>query len=105
VTAGGVPLNELNLNTLQSRICDGLYLCGEICDVDGRIGGFNFQCAWASGYGAGFTAGVVEVNSSFDGNGNYVGNSIGPGVEINVHSTYSATFTYSKKHGIYTGGL
>jgi predicted Rossmann fold flavoprotein len=50
VTAGGVPLSELRLNTLESRVCPGLYLCGEICDVDGRIGGFNFQWAWASGY-------------------------------------------------------
>jgi predicted Rossmann fold flavoprotein len=50
VTAGGVPLRELRMNTLESRICPGLYLCGEICDVDGRIGGFNFQWAWASGY-------------------------------------------------------
>jgi hypothetical protein len=53
VTAGGVPLSELNLNTMESRVCPGLYLCGEICDVDGRIGGFNFQWAWASGYVAG----------------------------------------------------
>lgn len=50
VTAGGVPLRELSLKTLESRVCPGLYLCGEICDVDGRIGGFNFQWAWASGY-------------------------------------------------------
>ncbi len=34
---------------MASRACDGLYLCGEILDVDGRIGGFNFQWAWASG--------------------------------------------------------
>ena len=34
----------------------GLYLCGEICDVDGRIGGYNFQWAWASGYVAGIAA-------------------------------------------------
>jgi predicted Rossmann fold flavoprotein len=53
VTAGGVPLNELHLNTLLSRICPNLYFCGEILDVDGRIGGFNFQWAWASGYLAG----------------------------------------------------
>ena len=53
VTAGGVPLNELHLDRLESRCCPGLYLCGEICDVDGRIGGFNFQWAWASGYVAG----------------------------------------------------
>ncbi|MEM7116903.1 MAG: NAD(P)/FAD-dependent oxidoreductase [Chloroflexota bacterium] len=50
VTAGGVPLSEINLKTMESRICPGLYLCGEICDVDGRIGGYNFQWAWASGY-------------------------------------------------------
>jgi predicted Rossmann fold flavoprotein len=53
VTAGGVPLRELHLDTLRSRRCPGLSLCGEICDVDGRIGGFNFQWAWASGYVAG----------------------------------------------------
>lgn len=53
VTAGGVPLSELNLNTMESRVCPGLFLCGEICDVDGRIGGFNFQWAWSSGYLAG----------------------------------------------------
>jgi predicted Rossmann fold flavoprotein len=53
VTAGGVPLKELNLATMESRLCHGLYLCGEICDVDGQIGGFNFQWAWASGYVAG----------------------------------------------------
>jgi predicted Rossmann fold flavoprotein len=58
VTAGGVPLRELDLATLESRTCPGLYLCGEICDVDGRIGGFNFQWAWASGYVAGTAAGA-----------------------------------------------
>jgi len=52
-TAGGVPLSELHLDRMESRCCPGLYLCGEICDVDGRIGGFNFQWAWASGYVAG----------------------------------------------------
>ncbi|MFN8486358.1 MAG: NAD(P)/FAD-dependent oxidoreductase [Caldilineaceae bacterium] len=56
VTAGGVPLNEFDLNTMESRICPGLQLCGEICDVDGRIGGYNFQWAWASGYVAGVSA-------------------------------------------------
>lgn len=57
VTAGGVPLTEIALNRMESRVCPGLYLCGEICDVDGRIGGFNFQWAWASGYVAGVAAG------------------------------------------------
>lgn len=50
VTAGGVPLAEIDLKTMQSRRCPGLYFCGEICDVDGRIGGYNFQWAWASGF-------------------------------------------------------
>jgi predicted Rossmann fold flavoprotein len=53
VTAGGVPLSALRLDTLEARACPGLHLCGEICDVDGRIGGFNFQWAWASGLVAG----------------------------------------------------
>jgi predicted flavoprotein YhiN len=53
VTAGGVPLSEIHLGTMESRLVPGLHLCGEICDVDGRIGGFNFQWAWASGQCAG----------------------------------------------------
>jgi predicted Rossmann fold flavoprotein len=59
VTAGGVPLTEIHLKTMESRLCPGLYLCGEICDVDGRIGGFNFQWAWASGFVAGGAAAMV----------------------------------------------
>jgi len=61
VTAGGVPLAELRLETLESRVCSGLHLVGEILDVDGLIGGFNFQWAWASGFVAGCAAG-----SAFD---------------------------------------
>jgi predicted Rossmann fold flavoprotein len=57
VTAGGVPLAELQLATMASRIVPGLYLCGEICDVDGRLGGYNFQWAWASGYVTGVSVG------------------------------------------------
>lgn len=56
VTAGGIPLSELHLATMGSRVCPGLFVCGEVCDVDGRIGGFNFQWAWASGYLAGTAA-------------------------------------------------
>ena len=48
VTAGGVPLTEIDPSTMASRVCPGLFLVGEILDVDGRIGGFNFQWAWAS---------------------------------------------------------
>ncbi len=53
VTAGGVPLSEVILKTMESRRSPRLHLCGEILDVDGRIGGYNFQWAWASGYVAG----------------------------------------------------
>ena len=60
VTAGGVPLAEVRLETMESRVCPGLHLCGEVCDVDGRIGGFNFQWAWASGYVAGVGAASRE---------------------------------------------
>lgn len=55
-TAGGIPLREVNLATLESRVAPGLHLCGEILDVDGRIGGFNFQWAWSSGFVAGTSA-------------------------------------------------
>jgi hypothetical protein len=55
-TAGGVPLTEVDPRTLESRRTPGLYLAGEILDVDGRIGGFNFQWAWSSGFVAGRAA-------------------------------------------------
>ncbi|MCC9604896.1 aminoacetone oxidase family FAD-binding enzyme [Blastopirellula sp. JC732] len=55
-TAGGIPLDQIQLKTMESRVCPGLFLCGEICDVDGRIGGFNFQWAWSSGHVAGVSA-------------------------------------------------
>ncbi|MCA9100013.1 MAG: aminoacetone oxidase family FAD-binding enzyme, partial [Planctomycetales bacterium] len=62
-TAGGVPLSEIQLRRMESRVCPGLFLCGEICDVDGRIGGFNFQWAWASGYVVGVSvADVANVD-------------------------------------------
>ena len=53
VTAGGVPLDEVNFRTMESKKVPGLYVIGEILDCDGRIGGFNFQWAWATGYLAG----------------------------------------------------
>lgn len=55
-TAGGIPLAEVRLASLESRVVPGLHLCGELLDVDGRIGGFNFQWAWASGTVAGRAA-------------------------------------------------
>ncbi len=50
VTAGGVPLDEVDPRTLESRLVPGLHMVGEILDCDGRIGGFNFQWAWSGGY-------------------------------------------------------
>lgn len=66
VTADGVPLSEVELSTMASRRCDGLYLCGEILDVDGRIGGYNFQWAWASGRLAGIHAGSAGAGPAFE---------------------------------------
>ena len=48
VTAGGVDLREIDPGTMESRVCPGLFLVGEILDVDGRLGGFNFQWAWST---------------------------------------------------------
>jgi predicted Rossmann fold flavoprotein len=50
VTAGGIPLTEVDVATMESRLRRGLYLIGEMLDVDGRIGGFNFQWAWSSAW-------------------------------------------------------
>jgi predicted Rossmann fold flavoprotein len=49
-TAGGVPLAEVDTRTMESRVRPGLFLAGEMLDVDGRIGGFNFQWAWSSAW-------------------------------------------------------
>lgn len=56
VTAGGVDLKCVNFSTMESKVIDGLYFAGEILDVDGRIGGFNFQWAWSTGAVAGRSA-------------------------------------------------
>ncbi len=53
VTCGGVRLNEVNLKTMESRLCPGLYFAGEVLDIDGITGGFNFQAAWTTGWIAG----------------------------------------------------
>ncbi len=53
VTSGGVALGDIDFNTMESRKCPGLYLAGEVMNVDGVTGGFNFQAAWSSGYVAG----------------------------------------------------
>jgi predicted Rossmann fold flavoprotein len=56
VTAGGVDTNELSAKTMESRKVAGLYFIGEVVDVTGHLGGFNFQWAWASGFSAGQAA-------------------------------------------------
>jgi hypothetical protein len=66
-TAGGVPLTEIRLETMESRISPGLHFAGEVLDVDGRIGGFNFQWAWASGYVAGESAAAAALRSTAAG--------------------------------------
>ncbi|HTL42988.1 MAG TPA: aminoacetone oxidase family FAD-binding enzyme [Vicinamibacterales bacterium] len=59
VTGGGVALTDVNVSTLESRVSPGLYLCGEMLDAFGPIGGFNFAWAWATGRLAGLAAGSL----------------------------------------------
>ncbi len=56
VTCGGVLLKEVDFKTMQSKVCPGLYFAGEILDIDGVTGGFNFQNAWSTGFIAGISA-------------------------------------------------
>ncbi|MGA1602853.1 MAG: NAD(P)/FAD-dependent oxidoreductase [Prochlorothrix sp.] len=58
VTCGGVSLKEIDFKTLESRQCPGLYFAGEILDIDGVTGGFNFQSAWTTGWLAGQAIGA-----------------------------------------------
>jgi predicted flavoprotein YhiN len=53
VECGGVNLKEINFKTMESKIIPGVYFAGEIIDIDGITGGFNFQSAWTSGWIAG----------------------------------------------------
>jgi hypothetical protein len=53
VTAGGVETDELSAKTMESKKISGLFFIGEVVDVTGHLGGFNFQWAWASGFSAG----------------------------------------------------
>ncbi|WP_269605249.1 NAD(P)/FAD-dependent oxidoreductase [Prochlorococcus marinus] len=53
VTAGGVSLKEINFKTMESKLCKGLFFAGEVLDIDGVTGGFNFQHCWTSGWVAG----------------------------------------------------
>jgi hypothetical protein len=53
VTCGGVRLGEVSFKTMESKICPGLFFAGEVLDIDGITGGFNFQAAWTTGWIAG----------------------------------------------------
>jgi predicted Rossmann fold flavoprotein len=64
VTAGGVPLGEVNLATMESRQVAGLHLVGELLDVDGVTGGFNFQHCWTSGWLAGQALAAAQGSST-----------------------------------------
>ena len=53
VTAGGINLKEIDLKSMESLVCKGLYFAGEVLNIDGVTGGFNFQHCWTSGWIAG----------------------------------------------------
>jgi predicted Rossmann fold flavoprotein len=63
-TAGGVALDEIEPATMMSKLHDGLFLAGEVCDVDGWLGGYNFQWAWSSGTVAGRAAARWALNQN-----------------------------------------
>jgi predicted Rossmann fold flavoprotein len=58
VTCGGVHLREVDFRTMESRVCPGLHFAGEVLDIDGVTGGFNFQSAWTTGWLAGLALGA-----------------------------------------------
>jgi predicted Rossmann fold flavoprotein len=60
VTCGGVRLSEVDFRTMESRVCPGLHLAGEIIDIDGITGGYNFQAAWTTGWHAGRAMALVQ---------------------------------------------
>ena len=65
VTCGGVSLREVDFATMQSKVCPGLFLAGEVLDIDGITGGYNFQSAWTTGWLAGRGMGETETNWSY----------------------------------------
>lgn len=62
VTAGGIKTDEFNPHTLESKLVNGLYVAGEVLDVDGDCGGFNLQWAWSTGFVAGSSAALKREN-------------------------------------------
>jgi predicted Rossmann fold flavoprotein len=60
VTAGGIALEEVDSRNMQSKLAPGLFLAGEVLDLDGPIGGYNFQAAWSTGWLAGASAATIS---------------------------------------------
>jgi predicted Rossmann fold flavoprotein len=69
VTCGGVRLVEVDFKTMESRVCPGLFLAGEVLDIDGITGGFNFQAAWTTGWIAGRALAEKDNNRFCDWKG------------------------------------
>ncbi|NJR57754.1 MAG: NAD(P)/FAD-dependent oxidoreductase [Cyanobacteria bacterium CRU_2_1] len=65
VTCGGVTLKDIDFKTMESRKCPGLYFAGEILDIDGVTGGFNFQSAWTTGWLAGQAIGKMNLSNGY----------------------------------------
>ncbi|MFO1531864.1 MAG: aminoacetone oxidase family FAD-binding enzyme [Kiritimatiellia bacterium] len=68
VTCGGVRLSEIDFRTFESRVQPGLFFAGEVLDIDGITGGFNFQAAWTGGWTVGQSIGRPSANPAPDGN-------------------------------------
>jgi succinate dehydrogenase/fumarate reductase flavoprotein subunit len=81
VTGGGVPLNQIDCATGESRLLPGLFLCGEVLDVFGRIGGFNFHAAWVTGRLAGRGAAAAAVAGVAEAAGADAAPVVGPSVD------------------------
>ena len=62
VTRGGVSVKEVDPSTMESRLVSGLYICGEMLDLDAVTGGFNLQIAWSTGHLAGESIGRDEIS-------------------------------------------
>ena len=60
VTAGGIALAEIDVKSMQSKLVSGMFFAGEVLDIDGITGGFNFQAAWTTGFVAGKNVGIED---------------------------------------------
>jgi len=67
ITAGGVLLKEVDPKTMESKIVQGLFLCGELLDIQGKTGGYNLQAAFSTGWVAGEGAARRVVSDEFKG--------------------------------------